>query len=104
MPLLARRETLFALVVPRLAECQQLSSRSGDHGDTHGGARERSAMTRRIVNHTKAATSSRRARSAVMFDWPGACTCRAFSGGRAVHNYGQPGCRYADIDDQRIVQ
>lgn len=54
-------------------------------------------MTRRPVHQT----SGRRRRRAVGdFDYAGACTCRAFSGGRAVHNYGQPGCRYADIDDR----
>lgn len=61
-------------------------------------------MARRTVNHTQGLASSRRARAAVVFDWPGACTCRAFSGGRAVHNYGQPGCRYADMDDRATTQ
>jgi hypothetical protein len=58
-------------------------------------------MTRQIVDHPKAVTPSRRVRSTVPdFDWPGACTCRAFSGGRAVHNYGQPGCRHAETGDR----
>jgi len=61
-------------------------------------------MARRIINHTRSTASSRRARHAVVYDWPGACTCRAFSGGRAVHNYGQPGCRYADVDDRTVAQ
>ncbi|MBP2327388.1 hypothetical protein JOF56_007773 [Kibdelosporangium banguiense] len=56
-------------------------------------------MTRHIVHHPKVTAPSRPVRTSVPeFDWPGACTCRAFSGGRAVHNYGQPGCRHAETE------
>ncbi|MET0233141.1 MAG: hypothetical protein ABW224_00735 [Kibdelosporangium sp.] len=56
-------------------------------------------MTRQIVHHPGATASSRRSRGSTPdYDWPGACTCRAFSGGRAVHNYGQPGCRHAELN------
>jgi hypothetical protein len=56
-------------------------------------------MTRRIVNHTRTSAFRSRSRSSADLEYPGACTCRQFSGGRAVHNYGQPGCRYAQLDD-----
>ncbi|WP_185845572.1 hypothetical protein [Kibdelosporangium aridum] len=54
-------------------------------------------MARRFIHHP---AGRRRRRSGGDFEYPGACTCRAFSGGRAVHNYGQPGCRYAELDDR----
>nr|WP_157528903.1 hypothetical protein [Kibdelosporangium sp. MJ126-NF4]CEL20759.1 hypothetical protein [Kibdelosporangium sp. MJ126-NF4]CTQ89672.1 hypothetical protein [Kibdelosporangium sp. MJ126-NF4] len=54
-------------------------------------------MARQLVQHSGA-----RRRRRTVGDWEsqGACTCRAFSGGRAVHNYGQPGCRYAELDSR----
>jgi hypothetical protein len=55
-------------------------------------------MTRRLVTPTR--YTNGRPRN-IEFESPGACTCRAFSGGRAVHNYGQPGCRYAQLDSPR---
>lgn len=55
-------------------------------------------MTRRLVTPTRFTNGKPRTTE---FESPGACTCRAFSGGRAVHNYGQPGCRYAQLDGQR---
>lgn len=56
-------------------------------------------MTRRLVTPTR--LTNGKARTVIEFESAGACTCRAFSGGRAVHNYGQPGCRYAQLDNQR---
>jgi hypothetical protein len=54
----------------------------------------------RPTNHTRSRSPRSRSRSAD-FENPGACTCRQFSGGRAVHNFGQPGCRYAQLDTER---
>ncbi|MBE1462879.1 hypothetical protein [Kibdelosporangium phytohabitans] len=57
-------------------------------------------MARRFVHQTGA---RRRRRGGGDLESPGACTCRAFSGGRAVHNYGQPGCRYAELDSHAVT-
>jgi hypothetical protein len=56
-------------------------------------------MTHRMDRPSRAHAGRTRARLSLDPDYVGACTCRQFSGGRAVHNYGQPGCRYAQLDD-----
>jgi hypothetical protein len=51
-------------------------------------------MTRRMDRTSRSHVGRTRPLS-IDADYVGACTCRQFSGGRAVHNFGQPGCRYA---------